>query len=824
MKYFCRSILFNFLLAYKCSHRKSSCQFSGRQSGQALIIILAFSAILGAGLLSIYSTAQMTTAKRELVNAADAAAYSGASVVAQGLNYTAYTNRAILANNALIGQMVAMRSTLAMSSWYWKNTATQWNVISLIAKFFPYVGTAAATVATKAADFAKYWDKTAVTPVKILAEVLQQIGTAGVGLTNQVLWLSQQLVLADSLATFEPSMIKVAKDNAPDAKVDPSLGSTAFGPIVTWGMFATQFKVKVRKSKQTLGVQGENGKDLGVEDEYLNYLTEYNRNVYTPSYLGGRTMLPNAVGLWIAKGCNMEKTGLSSTALAPPAGLGKGMDIAVRALEAFAAVLGVFADPIMCLYERHGGNELVQLSDGKVAWLAVDALAFVIDKLNIHIAMAGGAVISFTEKGKSKEEFPDAVRYFRDHAEKTNASKLKYMGSQAALPADCVEIYNPAYYGLVAYSSDSRTSGLCPVLATGLDNNAVGKGLWGGNLSDTANKTIDSQAANNGAEAVIDELTAPLQVAMGIAAGELQGALEGAAPPVAGGAANLAPPPGISGGVNPATMGLPDVPALNNAGEAFRNAGWMRFNANGLITGLSQRLSLDNFRISAGSIVQAALGLTPNPAENVGGLNVWERMLLDAIGLGSLADLLEMKVSDGVERPRNETLNKIFNVLADGLPPYFWDVRIADKIQDIKGTEADNLVYTDDNPDDYNARRYNLGPLVYMPLTQDMEKIKTAAKLGIGGQSMGLPDYEENQKRNIIRAIGKARIFFRQPSDQWSSRYKYIMISSLTMPYWQVRNESLSYADKWGLIVLDGLVNVYQSLGNSTKDYVGPDN
>lgn len=78
-------------------------------SGQVLVVVLAFLAILGAGLFSIYNTAQLTTAKRQLVNAADASAYSGASIIAQGLNYTAYTNRAMLANNAMIGHQCSMR-------------------------------------------------------------------------------------------------------------------------------------------------------------------------------------------------------------------------------------------------------------------------------------------------------------------------------------------------------------------------------------------------------------------------------------------------------------------------------------------------------------------------------------------------------------------------------------------------------------------------------------------------------------------------------------------------------------------------------------------
>jgi DNA-binding transcriptional regulator WhiA len=56
-----------------------------KQHGQVLIVILAFAAILGA-LLSLYNTTQLVTQKQQLNDAADAAAYSGAVVLAQGLN------------------------------------------------------------------------------------------------------------------------------------------------------------------------------------------------------------------------------------------------------------------------------------------------------------------------------------------------------------------------------------------------------------------------------------------------------------------------------------------------------------------------------------------------------------------------------------------------------------------------------------------------------------------------------------------------------------------------------------------------------------------
>lgn len=796
---------FHFLRAEKVGKKKFSQRFSGNQSGQALIVILAFSAILGAGLLSIYNTAQLSTAKRELVNAADASAYSGASIIAQGLNYTAYTNRAILANNALIGQMMAMRSTLSMSEWYWKTTATSWNALKALTRFIPYVGGVISSIAGAAEKFAEFWGEKVIYPTKVLAEVLQVTGTAAVGLSNQVIWLSQQVHLADSLAGFEPNMIAIAKENAPDAKVDAALHATAFGPLVTLGMFATQFKPKIRQSKRTLGTAD------GPKDEYLNYVTEVNRNVHTPAYLGGRTLLPNAVGLWIATGCESlsNPVGGLSGAFAPAAGLGAGMDTAVRVVDTFASVLGIIANPIMCLYDRHGGSELVQLDNGKMAWTSIDVMAFKVPLIGTRIPVAGGATMSFTEPGKSKQTFPDAIKKFEAYVRSKGATK-SYMGHQVALPADCIEYLAPGTWDMYAVSTNTRTSGNCAVLATGLADKAKDKGLWGGRLSGTTGKVLRSKNADNGTGNLVSTLTQPLASAMGAATSDLEAAMSsratgGPADNPATGLTNQAPP-GVSGGVNAATTGLPNTAGLTASGEALSNSAWMTGGAGSAILGLKQRLNPANFYVDPAGVAHASLGSGPSAAGSDGGVNWFVELILKALGLDGVIDLMKMKVSDGVETPRNESLNKVFNVLADGLPPFFWDVRVQDKVQGAKAGEEEDLVFTEGKPDDYNPRRYNLGPLVYLPLIQDMDKIRTAENLGIGGEILGLPDYDD--KRNVMRAIGKARIFFRQPSDQWLNRYKVVVNASLLLPYWQVRNESLSYADKWGLMALDGVTNV----------------
>ena len=58
----------------------------------------------------MFSVGQVINDKVRLVNAADAAAFSAAQWQARSLNYQAYLNRAIVANEVAIAQMVSLRS------------------------------------------------------------------------------------------------------------------------------------------------------------------------------------------------------------------------------------------------------------------------------------------------------------------------------------------------------------------------------------------------------------------------------------------------------------------------------------------------------------------------------------------------------------------------------------------------------------------------------------------------------------------------------------------------------------------------------------------
>lgn len=80
------------------------------QSGQTMVFALVFIVVILIGVIILFNTGQLTRHKMEVQNAADAAAYSAAILSARELNFMAYTNRAMVANQVSIGQFTAFNS------------------------------------------------------------------------------------------------------------------------------------------------------------------------------------------------------------------------------------------------------------------------------------------------------------------------------------------------------------------------------------------------------------------------------------------------------------------------------------------------------------------------------------------------------------------------------------------------------------------------------------------------------------------------------------------------------------------------------------------
>lgn len=91
---------------------------ASKQRGQALLLGL-FVLIGGlAALFFFFNVGQVSREKTKLVNTADAVAYSAGVVHARGLNFMAYSNRALMAHEVLIAQLVSISSWAGyLESW-----------------------------------------------------------------------------------------------------------------------------------------------------------------------------------------------------------------------------------------------------------------------------------------------------------------------------------------------------------------------------------------------------------------------------------------------------------------------------------------------------------------------------------------------------------------------------------------------------------------------------------------------------------------------------------------------------------------------------------
>jgi hypothetical protein len=95
-----------------------------RSKGQVLVISLGLLLACCAGLYFMFNTGQVAIAKQRLTNAADAAAWSAALWRARVLNYHAYSNRAIVANEVAIAQAVTLVSWAEYFESLTRNAAT----------------------------------------------------------------------------------------------------------------------------------------------------------------------------------------------------------------------------------------------------------------------------------------------------------------------------------------------------------------------------------------------------------------------------------------------------------------------------------------------------------------------------------------------------------------------------------------------------------------------------------------------------------------------------------------------------------------------------
>ncbi|MCU7863644.1 MAG: hypothetical protein KZQ92_06670 [Candidatus Thiodiazotropha sp. (ex Lucinoma borealis)] len=194
-----------------------------RQTGQALPLGIAFlmsTILLG---LVLFNTGQTASEKSRLVNTADAAVYSGLIWQARALNFQAYTNRAMVANQVSIGQLVSL------TSWtqYAYHTARN---INYIGRWFPIIGSY-----TQAAEsITERIDGVMVNIAEVFIPIIDSV--------NGMLSRTQQAIYLASFAATPAIVREVVEKNDERYSVNSAYSVLGLGEnAVGWRNFAKQY-------------------------------------------------------------------------------------------------------------------------------------------------------------------------------------------------------------------------------------------------------------------------------------------------------------------------------------------------------------------------------------------------------------------------------------------------------------------------------------------------------------------------------------------------------------------------------------------------------
>jgi len=159
--------------------------------GQALVVALAYTALLAGVSLLVFNLGQTVNDKMRLQNAADAAAYSAALWEARSLNFQSYVNRALVANEVAIAQSVTLRSWSQYMAQTLRNSATvgRWvppaaGTLQALSRGWAAVDSGLQQGLPAAEAALSHWNLDVLSTVQVLAQ--QQAPVAAADLVSEV--------------------------------------------------------------------------------------------------------------------------------------------------------------------------------------------------------------------------------------------------------------------------------------------------------------------------------------------------------------------------------------------------------------------------------------------------------------------------------------------------------------------------------------------------------------------------------------------------------------------------------------------------------------
>ena len=228
------------------------------QHGQAMVFTLVFGAAAALVALLLFNSGMLANAKTRLQNAADAGAYSGAVLQARDHNFSAYTNRSMVANQVAVAQLVSLKSYLEDAA----DTHRRMSEFSLAlqASLFP---------STKSD-----WDEGKAIPIESVDATFAAIAPIAVSGLDLLIKAHEQAQEAHHTATIL-DMVRVANEvvmrNDPNAEVTSGafrLGHTNV-QVANWG------NVTARHHANDASAEADRFADLVVDADSTDRFTRF---------------------------------------------------------------------------------------------------------------------------------------------------------------------------------------------------------------------------------------------------------------------------------------------------------------------------------------------------------------------------------------------------------------------------------------------------------------------------------------------------------------------------------------------------------------------
>jgi hypothetical protein len=209
-----------------------------RNRGQTLVLFLGFVAAMVGMMLVVFNSGQVTNAKMRAMNAADAAAYSGALWEARSLNFQAYMNRAMVVNEVTIAQSVSLRSWISYVARFVTN-------VNYITQFIPWVGTVTTEI------------KQVLNQVSSSMNTLLPMADMGLRAVNLAAHSAQHTFYASGSLVAQELATKVAKEN--EADMSPAGKELMVSNTANWAQFTKLYGGQERTRIKAVTLDSRDG-------------------------------------------------------------------------------------------------------------------------------------------------------------------------------------------------------------------------------------------------------------------------------------------------------------------------------------------------------------------------------------------------------------------------------------------------------------------------------------------------------------------------------------------------------------------------------------